>query len=58
MAAEHFKQHAAKIEALEDKVKSHKRERVLIYDAAMKQVRTGGKIHRPTAAPTGIQRGS
>lgn len=37
--AERFKQQANKIKELEDQVNSHQRERVLIYDAAMKQVR-------------------
>jgi len=39
--AERFKQQASKIKELEDQVKNHQRERVLIYDAAMKQVRCG-----------------
>ena len=38
MPAEQFKQQAETTKALEDKVKRHERERVLIYDAAMKQV--------------------
>ena len=36
--AEQIKQQEETTKALEDKVKGHKRERVLIYDAAMKQV--------------------
>eukprot|EP00752_Nemacystus_decipiens_P001485 g1459.t1 len=37
--AEQMKQQAEKTKALEDKVKRHKRERILIYDAAMKQAK-------------------
>eukprot|EP00903_Cladosiphon_okamuranus_P012297 g11529.t1 len=39
MPAEQLKQQAEKTKALEDKVKSHKRELALIYDAAMKQAK-------------------
>lgn len=39
--AARFTQQANKIKELENQVKNHQRERVLIYDAAMKQVRLG-----------------
>lgn len=39
MPADRLKQQEEKTKVLEEKVKIHKRERVLIYDAAMKHVR-------------------
>lgn len=50
-----FKQQEEKTKALEDKVKSHKRERVLIYDAAMKHVRTGGSFFTERLGSIGVQ---
>lgn len=49
--AEQIKQQEEKTKALEDKVKSHKRERILIYDAAMKQVGYGSVQERTAPAP-------